>query len=487
LLFVVATSACSKDARPRSPGAAGSATASSGASSASADAPPSPGAPGLGDPYYANLGNGGYDVDHYDLAITVADPKQNHIAGQATITAKATQSLSRFDLDLLGLDVQSVTVDGAAATSVELAGAPGELVVTPAQPIESQHIFTTAIAYSGEPKPRSDPSLPIGVGWISQGDGSFVLSEPDGASTWFPVNDHPSDKATYTFHIDVPDGTAAVANGDLEGTGPTPSTAGRVVWTYDEKAPMASYLAEVAIGDYTVTTAVGPSGLSIRNVIDSALVTDASSVFDRVPEMISFFSTDFGPFPFDIYGGLVVNERTGYALETQTLSLFGSDEVNTGETETIVAHELAHQWFGDSVSLESWKDIWLNEGFATYAEWLWAEHATGTPVQQSAQRARTELQHSGDVAKVPPGDPGVPDMFGPSVYQRGALTLQALRLTIGDDQFFTTLRTYTAKYANGNATTADFIAVASQVSGRSDLQPLFDQWLYQPDLPQLPG
>jgi aminopeptidase N len=453
----------------------------------SVDAAPSPGSPGVGDPYYANLGNGGYDVDHYDLAITVADPKQNHIDGRATITAKATQSLSSFDLDLSGLTAQSVTVDGVAATAIGDTGKGHELVITPAQTIAVDREFTTIVEYAGEPEPRSDPALPIAVGWIATGDGSFVLSEPDGASTWYPVNDHPIDKATYTFHIDVPQGTTAVANGDLVGQSqaPAPEDPSRVVWTYDEKAPMASYLAEVAIGDYQVTNAPGPDGITMRNVVATSLVDQASGMFDRTPEMISYFSSRFGPFPFDIYGGLVVNERTGFALENQTLSVFGSDLVGRG-AEIIVAHELAHQWFGDSVSVKQWDDIWLNEGFATYAEWLWSEHANGTPVAQSAQRTLDQLRAEPDAA-TPPGNPGVTDMFGAGVYMRGALALQALRKTVGDDQFFTILRTYTAKFAGGNADTADFIAVAKQVSGRNDLQPLFDAWLFQPPLPDLPG
>jgi aminopeptidase N len=448
---------------------------------------PTAGAAGAGDPYFSDLGNGGYDVDHYDLAFTIADPHQNQITAHATITAKATQALSSFDLDLSGLNVASVTVDGAAAT---VARSGRELVVTPAHPIEAQTKFTTVVDYSGGPEPRSTPSIPIAVGWIATGDGSFVLNEPEGASTWYPVNDHPSDKATYTFHVEVPDGTTAVANGDLVSRITNPS--GTVTWTYDEKQPMASYLSEVAVGDYQVTTGAGPNGITLRNVVDSSdpsLAGDAAAAFAPTPDMISLFTSDFGPFPFDIYGGLVVNERSGFALETQTLSTFGSDLITGANPEIVVAHELAHQWFGDSVTPKLWKDVWLNEGFATYAEWLWTEHVHGTPVKQTAQAAHDRLAQSGDTT--PPGDPGGQKLFGESVYTRGALTLEALRLTVGDDAFFETLRTYASKFAGGNATTDDFIAVAEQVSGQAgngtDLRPLFDAWLYQPALPDLPS
>jgi aminopeptidase N len=478
-LLAAGSAGCSNDERPAA--APGDQSGSSVSGSTSSAPAPTPGAAGVGDPYFPDLGNGGYDVDHYDLVITVPDPHQNQITGRTTITAKATQSLSLFDLDLSGLTVSSVTVDGAAATETRDGR---ELVITPAHPIDDGDSFTTVVDYAGGPEPRSTASIPIAVGWIATGDGSFVVSEPEGASTWYPVNDHPSDKATYTFHVHVPDGTTAVANGDLVSR--TPDADGSVTWTYDAEQPMASYLAEVAIGDYQVTNGAGPDGVAIRNVFDSAVAADVAPAFARQSDMISFFVSQFGPFPFDIYGALVVNERTGYALETQTLSTFGGDVVSGSDPDVVVAHELAHQWFGDSVSLATWKDVWLNEGFATYAEWLWTEHTDGAPVAQSAQATLANLRQSTD-SMPPPGDPGVGGMFGPSVYLRGALTLQALRLTVGDEAFFDILRSFASKFAGANATTADFIAVATQVSGRSDLQPLFDAWLYQAPLPDLPG
>ena len=198
--------------------------------------------------------------------------------------------------------------------------------------------------------------------------------------------------------------------------------------------------------------------MTIRNVFHSSVADRSHLTFAGTPDMISFFASLFGPFPFDIYGALVVNERTTLALETQTLSLFGDDVVSRGGDIT-VAHEVAHQWFGDNVSVESWKDVWLAEGFATYAEWLWTEHSGGAPVAQTAQATLDQIRN--DVGFLPPpGDPGVEHMFGPSVYQRGALTLQALRLTVGDSVFFDILRTYASTYAGGQRTTADFISVA---------------------------
>ena len=310
-----------------------------------------------------------------------------------------------------------------------------------------------------------------------------MLNEPEGASTWYPVNDHPSDKATYTFHVTVPDGFSVIANGNL--VRQVPAGTGQTTWTYEAKDPIASYLTQVAIGDYRLTTEPGPNGITIRNAFASPLADDAAIDFSRTNEMLELFTADFGPYPFDVYGALVVNEQKGAALETQTLSSFDATFVDgTVDGDEVAAHELAHQWFGDSVALSSWKDVWLNEGFATYAEWLWSEHVDGTPVAETAAHVHEQLV--GSPSSTLAGDPGVDHLFDAAVYLRGALTLQALRLTVGDDAFFTTLRTYASRFAGKNVTTDDFIQVANEVEGR-DLQGLFDLWLYREELPALPS
>ncbi|MEY2421582.1 MAG: hypothetical protein QOI95_1649 [Acidimicrobiaceae bacterium] len=401
------------------------------------------------------------------------DPKTNQVEATAIISATATQDLARFDLDLTGLEIDRVdapfTRDGR------------ELIITPAHPISTGSSFTTTVAYHGSPEPRGTKALPIAVGWIATGDGSYVLNEPEGASTWYPANDHPSDKATYTFHITVPEGVTAVANGDL--VGKTPHGDGTTTWVYDARAPMASYLTQLAIGDYQVTTEPGPDGITIRNAFASSLAADAAIDFSRTPEMLQFFATEFGPYPFDVYGALVITDRTQFALETQTLSIFDASHVDGSvANDGVVAHELAHQWFGDSVTPSSWKDIWLNEGFATYAQWLWQEHVGGSSVATMATQIHEDLKSA-----VLPGDPGVEHLFDVgAVYLRGALALQALRLTVGDEKFFTTLRTYTSRFADRNVTTDDFIGVANEISGR-DLGGLFDSWLYREALPALPS
>jgi aminopeptidase N len=406
------------------------------------------------------------------------DPSTNVLDAIATIRADATQNLSRFDLDFLGLEIQTLKVNGVTAV---YSRDGGELVITPAKPIARGESFTISVLYRGSPEPRSTKAIPIAVGWISTGDGSFVLNEPEGASTWYPVNDHPSDKATYTFHVTVPDGVTAVANGNL--VAKVPRGDGQTTWTYEEKAPMASYLAQLAIGDYQLTSEPGPDGITIRNAFASDLAAEATIDFSRTPEMLHFFAATFGPYPFDVYGVLVVDERTQYALESQTLSIFDGSFVNGDASDDhIAAHELAHQWFGNSVTPTSWKDVWLNEGFATYAEWLWQEHVDGISVRATATFVHDELTDT-----ELPGDPGVEHLFDVgAVYMRGALTLQALRLTVGDDTFFTIVRTYASRFAGKNVTTSDLVAVANEVAKR-DLHELFDAWLYREALPALPS
>jgi aminopeptidase N len=193
----------------------------------------------------------------------------------------------------------------------------------------------------------------------------------------------------------------------------------------------------------------------------------------RTGEIADFLATQFGPYPFDAYGGIVLDdERVGYALETQSRPVYGNTFFRTDPNPVVVAHELAHQWYGDSVALERWQDIWLNEGFATYAEWLWQEHEGRLTVAQSFDRTYTGFDWRG-----PPGDPGADDLFGSPVYKRGAMTLYALRRVIGDPTFAGLLKSWAAQHRDGNVTTTEFIQAAEKASGR-DLDQLFQTWLF---------
>ena len=445
-------------------------------------ADPDAGSAGLGDSLYPGFGNGGYQVEHYTLEITVHDVSTSDMTALTTIEAKATQDLSQFNLDFIGFEITSITVDGEPA---EYERSGQELTVAPSKPIASGQAFTIVIQYAGAPEPLYSQALPFQTGWVIIEGGSFVLSEPDGSASFYPVNDHPLDKATYTIRVTVPEPFEAAANGvqteTIEGEDST-------TFVFEMRDPMASYLTTINIDEFEVETMESDGGIPIRNYYSSSLPAEIRTPFARQSEMLDHFSGLFGPYPFEVYGALVMDTEFGAALENQTLSIFGMDMVDLDDmefTELVVAHELAHQWYGDSVSVADWGDIWLNEGFATYAEGMWLEHIYGRQGMDGfIESIYTEVAAAPDFYP-PPGDPAANDLFNGGVYLRGGLTLHALRLEIGDAEFFALLRTYHDRFEGGNASTEDFIGLAEEFSGEQ-LDELFDAWLYQSQLPPIP-
>ncbi|HEY7003421.1 MAG TPA: M1 family aminopeptidase [Gaiellaceae bacterium] len=645
-----------------------------------------PGAPGIGDPYFPLDGNGGYDAKHYLLELTY-DPATDVLDSKATVTARATQNLSRFNLDFVGLTVDSIKVDGHAATWKRDGG---ELTVVPRSGLPKGDTFVTVVRYHGVPEPVVDA---LGVsGFLTTDDGAVVAGQPHVAATWYPVNDHPLDKGAYTFHIRVPAGLEAVANGKLESKR---TAGGWTTWKWNAKEPMASYLATMAIGQFdihayrigglptwdaidpqlfdvpsprtgdqyaisqkgdpsykrlmhTISVPAGGATLSfainrdtepgwdfafveahtlgktdwttLRDLnghtsrstgfscpswhelhpflthyqtekkdgtcspegstgkwwavsgesdgwetwkvdlssfagstvrvsisyasddfiqlagvfVDDVVVStgqgttsfeddgntsdgwtvpgspagsapnptdwifgtradappaigaDIEASFARQGEILAFLSKKFGPYPFSTTGGIVDDVDLGFALETQTRPVY--DKVfwtAPGFGDSVVVHELTHQWYGDSLALAAWQHIWLNEGFATYAEWLWAAHEGIATVRESFDDAYSTPADDPFWSLVI-GDPGPDDLFDDPVYTRGAMTLQQLRLTVGDDDFFKILRRWAANRAGGNVTTDQFIALAERISGKN-LDKLFQAWLFTPGKPALPG
>lgn len=436
----------------------------------------SEGAVGIGDPLYPQLGNGGYDVQRYTLDLDV-DVATNTISATATIEARTTQELARFNLDLFGLEVRAVSVDDQPATSSRDGQ---ELTITPATPLARDAAFSAVISYGGEPEPVADPSS-AGIfdnGWTAYDDGVYIVSEPAGAMSWYPVNNHPADKAAYTFRVSVPDPFVVAANGVLretidEGAQTT------YVWHMDN--PMASYLATLHIARLEVETSTGPNGLLIRNYFPESVDDEVRRAFDRTGEMIGFINELIAPYPFDAYGVAVVDLPLNFALETQSISTFGNAFVD----EEVVLHELAHQWFGDSISPANWSDIWLNEGFASYFQILWIEREQGSAAAERRVRGSYDLLESLD--SVPPPVPErAEDLFDvPGVYIRGSLALHALRVEVGDERFFEILRTYYQRHQGGTASTDDFLAVAVELGG-DGVAPLMRSWLYGTELPSLP-
>ncbi|MEU4492450.1 M1 family metallopeptidase [Streptomyces sp. NPDC023998] len=439
----------------------------------------SPGAPGIGDTYYPASGNGGYDVSHYDLRLKY-QPATDLLEGTATILATATQNLSRFNLDF-GLDVDEVRVNNKKAQFKK--EGDQELVITPATPLEKGKPVSVVVRYAGKPS-----ELNIGgyTAWHRTPDGGVAAQEPDSAVWWFPSNDHPLDKATYDISVLVPDGTQAISNGVLQ------SQSSRLGWTrynWRSNKPQASYLATLAVGKFDITTDKTADGLPILNAYSKDLGDNAGAArasVERTGEVAEWLTGVFGPYPFNALGGYVPNVTSGYALETQTRPFYSPLQFANGANVSVVVHELAHQWYGDSVSVDGWKDIWVNEGFARYSQWLWSEKEGEGTAQELADWVYA--QHPADDAfwTVKPGDPGPDKQFDIAIYDRGALALQALRGEVGDEDFFAILKGWPAEHAYGNAKVGDFVKYAEKVSGKP-LAGLLDTWLYQPSKPGAPA
>jgi aminopeptidase N len=428
-----------------------------------------PGSAGLGDPFFPNAGNGGYDVSHYSLTLDY-QPATNQLAGSAVITAQATQNLSRFDLDLRGFSISRLLVNGVAATHAR--AGEHELVITPSEGIRAGSSFTVTIDYAGEPQVVTDPDQSI-EGWVPTDDGAFVVGEPQGSPAWYPVNDTPRDKATFDFSITVPEGLTAMANGVLVSHA---TTGGKTTWVWRETDLMAPYLSTATLGRFDLTVS-DVSGIPSYVAVDPTL--PSGNVFRKLPEIVEFYESIYGPYPFNAVGSIADDAKVvGYSLETQTKPVY-----DRMPDETTVAHELSHMWYGDSVTLTLWPEMWLHEGFATWSEWIWSEH-TG---QKTAQKYFDNLYNTPAQQawfwEPPPGNPGdAAHLFDGTIYNRGAMTLQALRQKIGDFAFFGIMRSWATQNRYGNTTIAQFVALSEQVSG-IQLDHFFDVWLYRPEKP----
>ena len=461
------------------------------AAPATAAAAPSDGAPGSsrgGDPYFPYAGNGGYDVLHYDLDLRYTPPTdpevlRGRLRGVAKITMRPTEDLASLHLDLRGLSVRSVTVDGETAgwsRTQDDDARRWELAVSPATTLERGRTTTVVVRYGGRTGRPEDTTGAL-YGWVTTADGAMVVNEPEGASTWYPVDDDPTDKATYSFRVDVPEGRTAVANGLPVGRPVTRD--GRTTWRWRASDPMASYLSTVSVGDFELTRRTGPHGLPIVDAVDrdvrGAARAETEASLARQPEMIRFFEQRFGRYPFEAYGSIVDDDSVGYALETQTRPVY-SEVADEGT----VAHELAHQWFGNAVSPAAWRHIWLNEGWATYAEWWWAEATGARPARASFRDAVRSLDEADgwafDITR-----PGRDGLFAGPVYARGGAALFALRREIGREAFLEGARRWLQRYDDSSATTPDLRRVYEEVTGRS-LAGFFGNWLSDTDRPAMP-
>ena len=450
-----------------------------------ASAPPAP--LGVGDRLFPSLGNPGYDVASYDLSFTYSGSNSEPLQAVTTIDAWTTARLDRINLDFAHGEVESVVVEGRPA---RFARAGDDLVVTPETPLPRGGWARITVRHTSDPRPPEGRD----GGWVRTADGLVMANQADAAHLVFPCNDHPSDKAMFTVRVTVPDGYTAVAGG-LPG-GPGQRNAGTTTWTYRTRHPMATELAQVSVGRSAVVRRTGPHGLPVRDVVPAADRETLEPWLARTPAQIAWLESKIGPYPFETYGLLMARASTGFELETQTLSLFEEDLFTTPAyprwyIESVMVHELSHQWFGDSVSPRTWSDVWLNEGHATWYEELYAEETAHRPME-ARMKAAYAASDGWRKADGPPAAPRPPapgqkiGIFRAGVYDGAALVLYALRQDIGRAAFERLERRWVSEHADGTATTADFVRLASAVAGR-DMSGFLGAWLYGERTPPMPG
>jgi aminopeptidase N len=467
-----------------------------GAASASAA---SPGAAGIGDRLFPGLGNGGYDVQHYDLDLRYAtDNPAQSLLGTATITARATQSLSRFDLDYGAQGISAVTVNGSPA---QWSQHGEELVITPSHALSNGSRFVVkVVGFRATPTPPNPDDFSTEAFFITP-DGSATAPQPNFAHLIYPSNDHPSDKATFTFRIDVPAGEQAFANGDLVDRR---THDGRTLWTYEERDPMATELTQIATGHFDVTNRGSHRGIRLRDVTSPTYTDFLEPDLAREPGHIDWLEARLGAYPFDIYGSFVVNANLGFALETQTLSLYD----NTWFTDTpqdvwepTMVHELSHMWFGDSVAPRRWSDLWINEGHASWFEFIFAaqngflEGDTENYPDENGYANFNDLMRAvyahGDQWRADWGPVAKPTdedaLFTFQQYHGGALVLYALRQKVGAAMLEHIDREWLRHYRGRSAGTRQYIRLAARVAHRPDLRPFLRDWLYGTKTPPMPG
>jgi aminopeptidase len=429
------------------------------------------------DPYLPGHGDSSYRVERYELDLDYR-VATNRLAGRAVVTAVTDAPVSRLRLDLAGLRVTRVRVDGRRSSRFSHRG--GALTVDLGGPVETGTRLLLDVQYDGTPRPLRSHWGEVGFEELT--DGVIVAGQPCGAPSWFPCNDRADDKAAYRISVTTESAYTVVANGTL--TGLTRGSS-RTTWVFDQPEPMATYLATLQIGRYA-TVDLGRAPVPQRAAVPARLRGAFDHDFARQGQMLAVFERLFGPYPFGSYSVVVTDDDLEIPLEAQGLSVFGANHVDGRRgSERLVAHELAHQWFGNSVTARTWQHIWLHEGFACYAEWLWAEESGGGSAEAHARRAWTGLKASAQDLVI--ADPGPELMFDDRLYKRGALTLHALRSTLGDEAFFLLLHEWTQSRRHGTATTADLTDLARRYSPDGATDALLDAWLHQPRLPPLPS
>ena len=444
-----------------------------GTATAEAPAAPAAGSSGIGDPYWPLDGNGGIDVRRYEIHNRYGFATKR-LSGRTRVDLTATSDLSTFSLDFL-LDVATVVVDGDRA-AFEKTDDGHELRITPTAPFAAGTEHSVVVTYDDHPERYSYAGE---SNWLASRREVVTMNEPHMAPWWFPSNDHPQDKAIVDVRITVPRGREVISNGELKGRrlGKRSTT-----WHWRADEPMATYLAFFAAGDFTIARGVHrglPWLVAVSQGLSASEEQASMRLMKKTPKVVEILEKDLGDYPFSVVGGLTTSLGVSFALENQTRPTYPA--VGGGYT-SLVVHELAHQWFGDGVAMRQWRDIWLNEGFATFMEWRWSERHAGRSGSRILDDYYENVVPTSDFWKVVVADPGAAKVFDSAVYGRGAMTLQALRNRVGNRDFWRILRTWIREQDGGNGATEEFEALAARVSGQ-DLTSFFTTWLRTPAKP----
>jgi aminopeptidase N len=430
----------------------------------------------VADPVYPDFGNPAIDVLHYALALRWA-PSTRTLSGTATLAIRATRDIDEIRLDFAHpLRADKVIVDGKAATATHRGH---DLIIGAGQRLATDARVVVAVRYHGRPRTLPGPMVRKDiseVGFNVRPDASvFALQEPYGALTWYPVNDQPSDEALYDVSLTVPRGWAGVSNGVLRGTS---RGGGKVTYHWHAAGPIASYLVALGIDRYQKYTATGPHGLPVSYWIRPQDRAWALPVLRKTPQMLAWLEKRFGRYPFASAGVFAIRENTG--METQTMVTLGRVKAED------LLHELAHQWFGNSVGPRTWRDVWLNEGFATYIQFLLYDvEVLG---QSQARFLAGMRQLDGQLRRQhgPPGRYKRDHFASANVYFPPALMLHEIRKQIGDKKFFAMMRDWARQHRNVEANRALFTSWLNRYTGRN-LTPLVDRWLDSPTTPAATG
>ncbi|GAA4569170.1 M1 family metallopeptidase [Planotetraspora kaengkrachanensis] len=425
----------------------------------------------VADPIYPERGTDALDVLHYDLALDWS-PSTRVLTGTATLQVRPTKDAASFSLDFKPYDIDSLTVDGAPAT-----GKVAKEKLTVATPVTADSPFTLVVAYHGRPtttpmpSKRSD-SAPLGL-TVGKDGGLWTMQEPYGAFTWYPANDQPSDEALYDIAVTVPKGWSGIASG-------TPMGQDGDTFRYQSTDPVASYLTTLAVGKYKKAAGKGPHGLPLTYWYRPG-DKGALPVLKQSPKYLAWLEKKFGPYPFPSGGVVMVDSESG--METQQMITLGSAVFSYGadQFELDVVHEYAHQWFGDAVTPADWRDLWLNEAWAQYAQLVYQKetaHATDAALDAWLRQSDSALRKEFG----PPGHPRPSEFAMSNVYICGAAMLRQLQSVIGDKKFFALARDWAQDHRNTQQTRASFTAFVNEQTGQ-DFTAFIDAWLDSPTTP----